>query len=147
MFYTFCGSSRAFSSLHSKPCLFSPVNVTPLFNSQRWGGHFSLTAFSAYTTLSTLFDWLWMWAASAGLAMCVRGMQNGLLPQCGEQFSFILREKLFARGWHFRPVCYFLFISLTNVSIKTLASLCFKTGADWLAQYDLKSGLEFAVAG
>jgi len=36
----------------------------------RWGsrgavGHFSLSTFSTYTALSALFDWLWMWAASA----------------------------------------------------------------------------------
>ena len=28
-------------------------------------GLFSLTTFSTYTTLSTLFDWLWMWVACA----------------------------------------------------------------------------------
>ncbi len=28
-------------------------------------GHFSLTSFSAYTKLSTLIGWLWMWAESA----------------------------------------------------------------------------------
>ena len=44
-------------------------------------------------------------------------------------------------------VVYFLLISLTSVSIKTLASLCFKSGVDCPAQYDLKAGLEFAVGG
>ena len=28
-------------------------------------GHFSMTTFSTYTTLSTLFAWLGMWAGSA----------------------------------------------------------------------------------
>jgi len=89
-FIHFVGSSRAFSSLHSKPCLSSPVNVTPLFNSQRWGGAFFIDSFlRLYYTEHTL--WLALdVGCKCGLAMYVRGMQNGLLPQCGEQFSFIL---------------------------------------------------------
>lgn len=54
-----------FSALHSKPCLSSQVNVTPLFIVKGAVGHFSLTTFSIYTALSTLFAGLGMWAVCA----------------------------------------------------------------------------------
>ncbi|NOS55189.1 MAG: hypothetical protein HOP37_02920 [Cyclobacteriaceae bacterium] len=59
------GGCVAFSTLHSKPAFLSPVNLHQCLLVEVWVGHFSLTTFSTYTALSTLFDWLWMWVASA----------------------------------------------------------------------------------
>jgi hypothetical protein len=56
-----------FSSLHSKPCLSSPVKLLQSSLVNRAVGHFSLTTFSTYTALSTLFGWLWM---RVGCAAC-----------------------------------------------------------------------------
>lgn len=39
--------------------------ITPIFISRSAVGHFSFPNLAAYSALSTLFDWLWMWAASA----------------------------------------------------------------------------------
>ena len=61
-----------FSSLHSKPCLLSPVNVTPLFMIQACGGAFFFAYFLHfhYTehTLCLALDV----GCKCGLAMCVR---------------------------------------------------------------------------
>ena len=65
-------SRRVFSSLHSKPCLSSLVNVTPLFISQSCGGAFFTDNFlHLHYTEHTL--WLALDAGrTCGLPKCVR---------------------------------------------------------------------------
>src|SRR5688572_6260525 len=68
-FFPFCPSVQLillppFSSLRSYLCLSSHVNQHHSLVVSRAVGHFSLPSFSTYTTPSTLFAWLWMWAAS-----------------------------------------------------------------------------------
>ena len=45
--------------------IFCPSLINNNLFVSRAVGHFSLLTLSTYTTLSTLFDWLWMWAVSA----------------------------------------------------------------------------------
>jgi hypothetical protein len=61
-----------FSTPNSKPCPSSPVNLHNSSLISRAVGHFSLTTLSTYTTLSTLFGWLWMRVRMCGLPKCVR---------------------------------------------------------------------------
>jgi hypothetical protein len=61
-----------FSTPNSKPCPSSPVNLHNSSLVCRTVGHSSLTTPSAYTTLSTLFGWLWMRVRMCGLPKCVR---------------------------------------------------------------------------